>query len=190
MMPTLLASLGYGLAITLLFASCAPLALRAHPRRMALALAAVCALLHLPILGISLLAVLRGALGDLSIVTLVFLSILFFRGPQSLLPYPRCFTLMGLAFFFLSFGVSPLHPYAWGYAPVVLTCLTGGLACLLWLRGGYAFSLALLAALLAWRLHWLDSSNLWDYLLDVPLVMTALGRDVFSGVAGRLPRAR
>lgn len=189
MIPVLLASLGYGLAITLFFSLGAPW-LRGHLKRMTMALAAVCALLHLPVPGVSLLAVLRGALGDLSIVTLVFLTILFFQGPRSLVPYPRSFALMGLAFFLLSFGLSPLHLYAWGYAPAVLPCLTGGLAFLLWLRGRRAFSLALLAALVGWRLHWLDSGNLWDYLLDAPLVMVALGRAVFLCIARKPLQAR
>ncbi|MDR1228608.1 MAG: hypothetical protein LBK55_06270 [Azoarcus sp.] len=182
MMPVLLACLGYGLAITLLFARCAPW-LRARPERMAMALAAICALLYLPVAGISFLAVLRGALGDLSIVTLIFLSILLLRGPRPLLPHAGFFVLMGLAFFFLSFGLLPLDLYALGYASAVLPCLTGGLAFLLWLRGWIVPSLALLAALAGWRLHWLDSTNLWDYLLDAPLVIVALGREVFLRVA-------
>ncbi|MDR2366485.1 MAG: hypothetical protein LBD68_11650 [Zoogloeaceae bacterium] len=179
MIPVVLATLAYGLALTLLVSR--PW-LRTHPKRMALALAAICALLHLPVLGISLLVVLRGVLGDLSIVTLVFLTSLFFQGPRPLLPSPRIFTLMGFAFFLLSFGLSPLHPYAWGYASAILPCLAGGLAFLLWLRGRYAFSLALLAALLGWRLHWLDSTNLWDYLLDAPLVVVALVHAVFCAL--------
>ncbi|MDR1063907.1 MAG: hypothetical protein LBL48_08275 [Azoarcus sp.] len=183
MMPALLACLGYGLAITLILARCAPW-LRARPERMTIALAAVCALLYLPVAGVSLLAVLRGALGDLSIVTLVFLlSILFLRGPRPLLPHAGFFALMGLAFFFLSFGLLPLDLYALGYASAVLPCLTGGLAFLLWLRGWIAPSLALLAALAGWRLHWLDSTNLWDYLLDVPLVVVASSRAAFSRIA-------
>jgi hypothetical protein len=181
-MPALLASLGYGLAITLLFVRCAP-GLRDRPGRRTMALAAVCALLHLPVAGISLLMILRGALGDLSIVTLIFLSILFLQGPRPLLPHAGLFALMGLAFFFLSFGLLPLDLYALGYASAVLPCLTGGLAFLLWLRGWIAPSLALLAALAGWRLHWLDSTNLWDYLLDAPLVIVALGREVFLRIA-------
>jgi hypothetical protein len=148
-----------------------------------MALAAVCALLYLPVAGASLLAVLRGALGDLSIVTLIFLSILFLQGPRPLLPRAGLFALAGLAFFFLSFGLLPLDLYALGYASAVLPCLTGGLAFLLWLRGWIAPSLALLAALAGWRLHWLDSTNLWDYLLDAPLVIVALGREVFLRIA-------
>ncbi|MDR2626003.1 MAG: hypothetical protein LBC37_06685, partial [Zoogloeaceae bacterium] len=101
----------------------------------------------------------------------------------TLWPHAHWFALAGLAFFALSFGVSPLDPYALGYASAVLPGLTGGLAFFLWLRGRRALSLALLAALVGWRLHWLDSTNLWDYLLDVPLVMTVLGRSVFLRIA-------
>ncbi|MDR1228572.1 MAG: hypothetical protein LBK55_06065 [Azoarcus sp.] len=182
MMPALLACLGYGLAITLILARCAPW-LRARPERMTMALAAACALLYLPVAGVSLLAVLRGALGDLSIVTLVFLSILFLRRPGPLLPHAGFFALMGLVFFFLSFGLLPLDLYALGYAAAVLPCLTGGLAFLLWLRGWIASSLALLAALAGWRLHWLDSTNLWDYLLDAPLIVVASSRAMFLRIA-------
>ena len=182
MMPILLASLGYGLAATLFLSRGAPW-LRAHPGRMTMALAAACALLSLPVAGFSLLAVLRGILGDLSIVSLVLLSILFLGGPRPLLPHPRLFALAGLAFFALSFAWSPFNLYALGYAPAVLPCLTGALAFLLWHRGRHALSLAPLAALIGWRLHWLDSTNLWDYLLDVPLVMTVLVCSVFPRAA-------
>jgi hypothetical protein len=181
MTPALLASLGYGLALTLLLSLGAPW-LRARPIRMALALAAACAFLHLPVAGVSLLAILRGVLGDLSIVSLVFLSILFLQRQRPLLPHAHWFALAGLVFFALSFGLSPLHLYAWGYASAVLPCLTGALAFFLWLRGMRALSLAFLAALAGWRLHWLDSTNLWDYLLDVPLVMVVLGREAFLRV--------
>lgn len=184
MMPTLLASLGYGLAVTLFLSLCAPW-LRARRGRMMAALAATCAFLHLPVAGVSLLAVLRGALGDLSIVTLVLLSILFFRGARPLLPHVRLLAPAGLAFFALSFAWSPLDPYSSGYASAVLPCLTGGLAFFLWHRGRRALSLAPLAALLGWRLHWLDSMNLWDYLLDAPLVMVVLGCEVFLRVTGK-----
>jgi hypothetical protein len=152
---------------------------------MALALAAAGALLHLPVAGVSLLAILRGTLGDLSIVTLVLLAVLFLRGLRPSLPHTRCLALAGLVFFALSFGLLPIDPYAWGYASAALPCLTGGLAFLLWLRGGRVLSIALLAALAGWRLHWLDSTNLWDYLLDAPLVMVLLGREVFLRVSGK-----
>jgi hypothetical protein len=181
MMPALLACLGYGLAVTLFFSLCAP-RLRARRGRMAAVLAAACALLSLPVAGVSLLAVLRGVLGDLSIVTLVLLSILFFRGARPLLPHVRLLAPVGLVFFALSFAWSPFNLYALGYASAVLPCLTGCLALFLWFRGRRALSLAPLAALLGWRLHWLDSVNLWDYLLDVPLVMVVLGCEVFLRV--------
>jgi hypothetical protein len=140
-------------------------------------------LLHLPVgvEGISLLVLLRGTLGDLSIVSLVLLAARFTRRQGIVsLPQVRVFALAGLTFFFLGFGLLPLDPYALGYDSAILPCLAGGLACLFWYRGKHALSLALLAALLGWRLHWLDSTNLCDYLLDVPLVIVALGHAVFS----------
>jgi hypothetical protein len=151
---------------------------------MAMALTAVCALLHLPVAGVSLLMLLRGVLGDLSLVSVVLLSSVFLRGQarKDILPLfgLRLFACMGLAFFFLSFGLLPLDPYAPGYGSAVLPCLTGALACFFWLCGKRVLALALCAALLGWRLHWLDSTNLWDYLLDVPLVVAALGGAAFS----------
>lgn len=180
-MPAFLACLGHGLAVTLFLSRCIPW-LRARRGRMTAVLAAVCALLSLPVAGVSLLAVLRGVLGDLSIVTLVFLFILFFRGARPLLPHVRLLAPVGLVFIGLSFAWSPLNPYAWGYASAALPCLTGCLALFLWFRGRRALSLAPLAALIGWRLHWLDSTNLWDYLLDVPLVMVVLGCEVFLRV--------
>ncbi|MDR3213633.1 MAG: hypothetical protein LBT71_06945 [Azoarcus sp.] len=180
MIPAILATFAYGLALTLFFFRCAP-ALRARPGRKALALAAVCALLHLPVAGITLLVLLRGALGDLSLVSLVLLGVFFIQHRrQSIvtLLQVRIFASLGLAFSLCGFGLLPLDPYEPGYDSAILPCLVGGLACLFWYRGNRALSLALLAALSGWRLHWLDSTNLWDYLLDVPLIIAALGHAV------------
>ncbi|MDR1461636.1 MAG: hypothetical protein LBI68_00590 [Azoarcus sp.] len=204
MIPAILASLGYGLAISLIAFRCAAW-LRSHPARMAAALAAACALLHLPVAGISLLTLLRGTLGDLSLVTIVILASAFLRAraqkqkntspPPLPLAYIRLFACAGLIFFLLSFGLLPIDIYIAGYASAALPCLVGALAFLLWLRGGRVLSLALLTALAGWRLHCLDSTNLWDYLLDVPLLVAALGCAVFSrrspqGQASCLPCRR
>jgi hypothetical protein len=185
------ATLAYGLALTLFISRCAPV-LRARTERRMLALVAVCAFLHLPIAGVSLLALLRGALGDLSLASLVLLAALFFRGhPRQGIAAPahvRVFAFAGLVFFSFGFGLFPLDPYESGYASAVLPCLAGGLALIFWYRGRRVLSLALLAALAGWRLHWLDSTNLWDYLLDVPLVAAALGHAVLGKQDHCIPR--
>jgi hypothetical protein len=137
-------------------------------------LLAILVCLHLPISGITLLSVLRGALGDPSPVTLVILTALFFGKKSETTAKSRRFqgmlVFLGWLFLFSSFGFSPIDVYAWGYQAKVLPLLAGGLALLAWFFGARTLALALLLGMTGWRLHWLDSQNLWDYLLDAPLL--------------------
>jgi hypothetical protein len=130
-------------------------------------------------LGISLelplAAYVRGVIGDLSIFTLLLLW-------SSLLPKEQltpvvfkvtvlCFAVM---FYPVALGYGMLDPYAWGYhsyvllSGVILFTVICGLAG--WTKGVWIFSLAIIA----WSVHWHESSNLWDYLIDPLLVIWTL----------------
>jgi apolipoprotein N-acyltransferase len=73
-----------------------------------------------------------------------------------------------------------IDPYAWGYGSipfligVLFLALVFGLAG--WTKGVWIIG----AAIIAWSLHWHESSNLWDYLLDPLLAIWA----VFAALSG------
>ncbi|MDR1647301.1 MAG: hypothetical protein LBR88_04600 [Zoogloeaceae bacterium] len=173
-MPTFLATLSYGLALACVFPG-----FRADSRRGVLLALPILVCLHLPVSGITLLSVLRGALGDLSLATLVFLaSLLHGREENRMTSRSRRFQqvsiFLGSLFFLFSFGYSPVDVYAWGYQAAALPLLAGGLALFAWFFGWRTLTVALLLGMAGWRLHWLDSPNLWDYLLDAPLLVSCL----------------
>jgi hypothetical protein len=143
--------------------------------RLALLLGAVAAIALIPFGGLPLAAYLRGAIGDLSITSVLLLLLVLAR-PLLGLPISRPRSI-GLALIVLgalvlypkALGLGAGDPYRLGYGDVGLLA---GLLILaltaLWRRlPGIALGLALPVA--AWAAGWYESSNLWDYLLD-PLV--------------------
>ncbi|MDR0715986.1 MAG: hypothetical protein LBF50_01045 [Azoarcus sp.] len=88
---------------------------------------------------------------------------------------PRLIIVVALLFYPAALGLGPLDPYAWGYSEALpLPLAVGALALAAWLGGWRMSALTLTAALAAWRAHVLDSSNLWDYLLDPVLAAMLL----------------
>lgn len=126
-------------------------------------------------LELPLAAYVRGATGDLSIVTLLLLW-------SSLLPSARKtpfgfkvpIALIAIVFYPLALGFGMVDPYVWGYGSlglliaVILFAIVCGLAG--WTKGVWILSLAMIA----WASHWHESANLWDYLLDPFLAIWAL----------------
>ena len=86
----------------------------------------------------------------------------------------RGFSLLaGAALYPMAMGVGAFDPYAAGWhfswLFVILPCVT-----LLFLFFKNRFSVVLLATILAYDLHLLESGNLWDYLVDPILVLAAI----------------
>lgn len=142
---------------------------------LALLLGVVAALVLIPFGVLPIAAYLRGAIGDLSITSVLLLFLALAR-PLLGLPVSRP-RAIGLALIVLgalvlypkALGLGAGDPYRLGYGDVGLLA---GLLILaltaLWRRlPGVALGLALPVA--AWAAGWYESSNLWDYLLD-PLV--------------------
>jgi hypothetical protein len=67
-----------------------------------------------------------------------------------------------------------IDPYAWGYGSNIflLAVLLSAVICALanWTKGTWIIGLAIIA----WVIHWHESANLWDYLLDPLLVIWAI----------------
>jgi len=86
----------------------------------------------------------------------------------------RLFSLLaGVILYPMALGIGAFDPYfaGWHFSWlfVILLCVT-----LLLLFFKNRFSVVLLATILAYDLHLLESSNLWDYLVDPILVLVAI----------------
>ncbi len=149
-------------------------------------LAAGAALLMVPIRGIRLLGYARGVAGDLSITSILLLASAAVA-PKLLdrqeLRALAAFVLFGaLILYPMTLGLSALDPYALGYPGQVRGALIGlSLVSLgAWFRGRILLLLSLLLGLAAYRLELLESTNLWDYLLDPWLTVAFAGFTFFD----------
>lgn len=138
--------------------------------------------LFLPIQGLSMAQWLRSALGDPSVLTLIMLlNILLLRlfNHTLLAPATRNSLLLGVAligivFYTLALGVSAFDPYRLGYTPILLTALLCLASLIVWLKSMRDMAIILLLPLVAYNLDLLESTNLWDYLLDPVLLIYAV----------------
>ncbi|NCN87950.1 MAG: hypothetical protein GW936_00675 [Gallionella sp.] len=142
-------------------------------------------LMMVPLFGLSLAGWLRGIIGDLSLTTLLLLGSALYarlnpaatplwdaRERASLLLF---ISVMALMLYPFALGWGPLDPYRSGYGSIGLIVMLALLA--LWaLRRGLALlPLAIALAVTGWSFACYESTNLWDYLLDAPLALYALG---------------
>jgi hypothetical protein len=138
--------------------------------------------LFLPVYGLSIAQWLRSALGDLSVLSLAMFSnilaqrlfnfnLLGHSAKNSLL---LGVALVGMVFYPFALGVSAFDPYQLGYSPLLMSALLFLASVIAWLRSKRDLAIILLLPLLAYNLHLLESSNLWDYLLDPILLIYAL----------------
>jgi len=82
--------------------------------------------------------------------------------------------LAGVALYPMALGAGPFDPYSAGWhfswLFVIFLLITLGL---LFFKN--RFSIVLLATILAYNLHLLETGNLWDYLIDPVLVFISIG---------------
>lgn len=88
----------------------------------------------------------------------------------------------GLFLYPMALGLGPFDPYALGWSFSWLFPSIGTLAAVLILRGN-RFGYALLLALAAWHGGLLESTNLWDYVVDPAYFLLSVG--ALSGRAFR-----
>ena len=122
-----------------------------------------------------LAAYVRGVVGDLSIVsTLLLWSTLLPSHKSAPLAFKWGIAIIALCFYPFALGLSMIDPYAWGYDSNIflLAVLLSAVICALtnWTKGTWIIGLAIIA----WVIHWHESANLWDYLLDPLLVIWAI----------------
>jgi len=140
---------------------------------------AVAAIVAVPIFDFSAAVYMRGLVGDLSLTSLVLLSLSIGKSLTGMaLCLRRQFTAVyvlavtvGLFFYPMSLGWGAFDPYSLGYSSTLF------LACLLivcgiaWLGDYWLISLCLAAAVGAYSVECYASNNLWDYLIDPLLVV-------------------
>lgn len=126
-------------------------------------------------LELPLSAYVRGVTGELSIVTMLLLwSSMLPVAQKTPLGFKVVVALIAIAFYPLALGLGMLDPYAWGYGSIgfLIATIFFAIACGLagWTKGVWILSIAIIA----WTVHWHESANLWDYLLDPFLAVWAL----------------
>lgn len=132
----------------------------------------------LPVSGLTFAQWLRSVVGDLSVLTFIlFLDILAQRlSDHRLLDSATRNRLLsgvvvvGVVFYPLALGVSKFDPYRLGYDPVLMTAILCLVSVFAWMKAYRGLAIILPLPLIAFNLQLLESTNLWDYLLD-PIVM-------------------
>lgn len=153
------------------------------PKPYRIGLACTIAIVALiPFGGLPLAAYVRGAIGDLSIASLILLlSVILSRlaGWQLFDAQNRFALLILVAFaalglYPLALGIGIFDPYRLGYGNIWLMSVLLIVALAACFRQLQALALAIALTVFAWGVGWYESSNLWDYLLDPLLAIYAI----------------
>jgi hypothetical protein len=126
-------------------------------------------------MNLPLVAYIRGITGDLSVVlTLLLWSSMIPSSKPTPLTFKFAVVIIALCFYPFALGFGMTDPYAWGYGSIafLVMVLFFALVCGLanWNKGVWIIAIAIIA----WVVHWHESANLWDYLLDPFLAIWAL----------------
>ncbi|MDX8381061.1 MAG: hypothetical protein R8M14_03005 [Ghiorsea sp.] len=128
---------------------------------------------------------LRGLTGDLSMTSLSLLALALYRklddsGKITICEKERYLLMgliagIGLVFYPLALGLTSFDPYSLGYHNIYFVAVLLLLSLIIFLRKLYVFATILLLSVLAWNTQFLQSVNLWDYLIDPFVFFYALG---------------
>jgi hypothetical protein len=83
-------------------------------------------------------------------------------------------SVLALLLYPFALGVGMVDPYRFGFSSFAFIVVLGLLALWALWRNLTLLVLAIALAVLAWSVGWYESTNLWDYLVDVPLAIYAL----------------
>jgi hypothetical protein len=148
----------------------------APPRRRRWVAAAVFALAWMPIGSLPLAGYARGVTGDLSVTTLVWLvvGLLGAAGSSEKRAWSGVVALAAVCLYTTSLGWGSLDLYRLGYQPVALLALLAFVAATAWFRQHYVVLLCVVAAVAGHALELMESSNLWDYVVDPWVAVAAI----------------
>jgi len=181
-----------GLLGCLLFLVAVPLTLVKQPRfsrkSITIVMFVILGLAILPINDLTLLAYIRAVLADLSITSMVMLSIMIassYSGQQYITNHDR--RLLGnslligaLILYPLGLGLTPYDTYSIGYGdPLLFGLLLAFAAYTLWKKAMFVLGL-LLMTIIAYLLNVLASDNLWDYMLDPWIIIVTITHRMHS----------
>ncbi|HLY95584.1 MAG: hypothetical protein ACM3W8_01470 [Sideroxydans sp.] len=151
-------------------------------RRKAGVLGGAIIVLSIPLWGVSPAGFVRGMTGDLSISTLVLLTLALVRllsghalaGEVNRHAMLKAIAIAALLFYPFALGVSMFDPYRLGYGNLWFMAVLLGLAVWCSLRYSMVLASCIALAVAAWTCGWYESPNLWDYLLDPWLAIYAI----------------
>ena len=178
-----------GLALVwMLLALRLPIATRLPMFKCVLLIVATYGLVMLQVFDLSLAGWLRGMVGDLSIPSVLLLAAALFmrlhrlaggqaesvwdaRNRYTLLLF---LSVLALLLYPFALGIGILDPYRSGFGSIGFILILALLSLWALRRGLVLLPLASALAVTAWSLNWYESTNLWDYLIDVPLAVYAI----------------
>lgn len=140
------------------------------------------AALLIPINEIPVLYYIRGALGDFSVTTLIWVVVAFIarlRNKNSLDPRQRfvillIFSLTSMVFYPMTLGLTRIDPYAFGYFSTPFLIGMGLLCCVALAFQWYWAVFMLCSSLIIASMELFQSSNAWDYLIDPAFAIHAI----------------
>ncbi len=157
-------------------------------RRLAISLTLFAPLLILiiPFSGLPVFYYIRGATGELSVITVIILSGVitgkFYNieilNKNSTEYFYIVIFVIGLIFYITSLGYGQFDPYGLAYGNLVLPSgLLIFTALLIW-KKQYGLAMLLTVPVIAYETGVLESNNIWDYLIDPFLWLYATGRAI------------
>jgi len=159
--------------------------------------AAAIVVLSIPLWGVSAAGCVRGMTGDLSVSTVVLLTLALLRSMfgyalveesnrQGML---KAIAVIALLFYPFALGFSTFDPYRLGYGNLWFMAALLVLAGWASLRYSMLLALCIALAVAAWSMGWYESPNLWDYLLDPWLALYAFAAQIKYRIARRREEA-
>jgi ABC-type Fe3+-siderophore transport system permease subunit len=82
--------------------------------------------------------------------------------------------LASILFYPFALGLTMFDPYSWGYGSIIFVVAVMMMALLFFFTKRSWEALMISLAVIAWSIHWHESTNLWDYLLDPFLAVWAI----------------
>jgi hypothetical protein len=160
-------------------------------------LAVVFLLLLIPISGLPIAGYIRGFIGDLSITSMILLAISSFSriagGPRgwnrAQRPLLAGAAVAGLLLYPFALGLTRFDSYQLGFNSPWLLLTVFVLVLVSWKTCRPA-AVILLCATASFNLQLLESTNLWDYLIDPCLAFFAWGWAIFQAIPKRVSRPK
>ena len=132
-------------------------------------------------------AYIRGVTGDLSILSLM-LNICSWSGMNAFRIAsitPILIAVVAILFYPFALGFTMFDPYAWGYHSSIFVGTVLLVAAIYFFAKHSWEALMISITVIAWSIHWHESINLWDYLLDPFLAVWAIGLSIRWVIWGR-----